>query len=185
MFAYCNNSPVILADKHGSDACIVINDDSAAGFGHVGFLVDDEEGNWWHFYWGPKYVIISIFAISVEPISWLEKYEGDITLDSINASGQYSGTYDRMIYLEGDFSDCMDSINSIDGAYNLLSKNCSQVSLLILSAADSDYQDQITYAAQEFIRPDHAFDYLENVCITPTSSNAGKGGYINTVHMFH
>ena len=109
MFAYCGNNPVIYGDDEGTDAVIVIDNNAAAGAGHIGFLVQDEEGNWFHFYWGPygdggtTYCAITVSC--VYPETWCKAYEGELSLSAINASGQYSGTYDEMIYLEGDFSE--------------------------------------------------------------------------------
>ena len=168
MYTYCLNNPIIHADSCGTDACIVIDDDGAIGFGHIGFLVEDDEGQWWHFYWGPQNGLIPIIGIDVQNASWCVEYDGEISLEAINESGQYGETYDRMIYLLGNFSDCIDVAKSLDSKYNLYNNNCSHVSLGTLSKANTPYKDQLDHAATFCIIPKCAFRYLENTCKTIT-----------------
>lgn len=144
MFAYCLNCPVIYGDDTGHDAYILIDDQAAGTAGHIGIIVQDEEGNWWHFYWGPKNLFFGICSISgknVPLLTWCRRIElGEaITLDAINESGQYGGEYDDMLYLEGDFSGVISTAQALDGEYNLYTRNCAQISLALLMIEDSSY----------------------------------------------
>ena len=182
MCAYCHNNPIIFADTHGTDACVVIDDQQALWCGHIGFFVQDDEGEWWHFYWGPQNGIIPVIGIDVEDASWFVEYEGEISLDAINSSGQYWKTYDRMIYLEGDFSDCIDYANNLDADYNLYNNNCSQVSLDILSKADTPYKDRLQCASTFYVIPKCAFSYLMDTCKTTTRRGGGSKNMFSVIY---
>ena len=176
MFAYCLNNPVVFADTHGTDACVVIDNDQAWGFGHICFFAQDDEGTWWHFYWGPEDPYLPIIGINVEPVTWLKEYEGDISLEAINASGQYSRTYHRMIYLFGDFSDCIEQATNLDSQYNLYFENCSQVSLSILASANTPHKNRLESAAKKTI-PKRAFKFIEESCVSPAyNGSTGVSG---------
>ena len=166
MFVYCLNRLTILADSEGTDAIIVIDNDAAVGAGHIGFLVQDEDGNWIHFYWGPKGKVGTIFCVfvGVYPETWNHVYEGELTLDAINASGQYSGSYDDMIYLEGDFTESAEKTKKTsfwtNGLYDLTTNNCSQVSLDILSKSDTPYKWKLKDASFGMV-PKRVFNRLK------------------------
>ena len=161
----CLNNPVIHKDSYGTDAVVVLDEDFP---GHIGVLVQDTEGNWWHFYWGADAskswginYIICAFAITVKPTSWCDEFLGDASsLEEINNSGQYSGTYERMVYLEGDFSECLDFFKNPIGPYHLYANNCSQVSLRTLSFADTSYSEILWEASLEFL-PETAMSRIE------------------------
>ena len=148
MFAYCLNNPVILGDFDGYDAVVLYKE---SGVGHIGFLVQDENGDWWHFYWGADgalMVVLSVLACDVPEKSWCIEYSGDpSSLDEINKSGQYAGTYVNSHYLYGDFSAVLDLIENLSGDYNLYRNNCGQVSMRLLASADTTYQDILTHAS--------------------------------------
>ena len=187
MFVYFLNNPVIYEDSRGEDACLVIDDEGALDNGHIGFLVEDDEGNWWHFYWGPKYPILSVIPVDWIPACWFVKYEGDITLDEINTAGQYGATYDRMIYLSGDFSDCVDITKEYtDGGtkYNLYTNNCSQLSLSTLSQAPTKYQ-KLLQKGSKYLIPKNAYGYMEKNYryVYPSGGGGGKNQF--TINMLY
>ena len=150
MFAYCNNRPVISADYGGYDAVILIDAEQVT---HIGIMVQDENGAWWHFYWGAGDGASSGSAAAifgdVAPKKWCVPYVGEISINSINESKQYDD-YEDMCYLSGDFSSCIDEINNLNEMYNLYSNNCSQVSLRILSEADTGHQNMLKDASNIF-----------------------------------
>ena len=164
MFAYCLNNPVKYGDHRGTDAVVLYDEDNA---GHIGIMVQDEDGTWWHFYWGPKSgkgfgfrVFISFFFVNVESESWCVEFSGDASsLDSINAANQYAGDYEALHYFDGDFCDAVDSMNNISEKYNLQGNNCSQVSLRILATANKHYYDLFIEAAR-YTRPRKASEYI-------------------------
>ena len=53
MFAYCVNSPVVLGDYEGTDAILIIDEDAVHGNGHVCFMVQNNEGAWNYYSFGP------------------------------------------------------------------------------------------------------------------------------------
>ena len=161
MFAYCNNSPIIHADYTGYDAVVLTCDGIS---GHMGIMVQDEDGVWWHFYWGASDGGSSSYSVSslwgCEVTTWCKEYVGVVSLDSINASEQYDDEYSRMLYLYGDFSSCINEMQNPSGEYNLFNNNCAQKSLRILASADTIYQDALELAADKW-RPSRAHDILK------------------------
>ena len=164
MFAYCNNNPVIYIVSNGCDAIILYDKDA---LGHIGIMLQDSDGKWYHFYWGTRGGITGLldrvqcaFLVSVPQYSWCVEYcEETTSLQSINASNQYSGEYEEMHYLDGDFSECVDDIMSPDGEYNLYTNNCSQVSLGILATADTEYKTMLSQASK-YVIPMNANSYI-------------------------
>lgn len=54
MFAYCLNNPANYLDANGFDAIWIQEGNSAREFGHSGLMVQDEDGEWFYFFWGPS-----------------------------------------------------------------------------------------------------------------------------------
>ena len=166
MFAYCNNKSVVYADYDGCDAVVLLDENN---LGHIGIMAQDDEGDWWHFYWGTRGGIegsvnrvLCFIDISVEPYSWCVEYDGDPgSLDSINSTNQYGYQYDTLHYFDGDFTGIIDEMKSPSGRYNLYSNNCSQVSLAILSHADTVY-DSLFASASSLVFPKKANRYIKN-----------------------
>ena len=184
-FAYCNNNSVNLIDLTGTDAIVLVDTDS---LGHIGALVEDINGNWWHFYWGAcnssssssSSSIFAIFGIPVQPCTSCEIYSGSMDISSINESGGYSG-YDDKVCLYGDFSSCILSLQNPTGYYHLYNNNCSQVTLRTLSSADTIYADILQEASKETY-PTSAFHKLtDNLPVyQPPEINTGLGFQQNT-----
>ncbi|MDD3400151.1 MAG: RHS repeat-associated core domain-containing protein [Eubacteriales bacterium] len=187
-YAYCLNNPINMSDPSGLDA-IVLYDSS--GLGHIGILIQDDNGTWWHFYWGAGSSsssssgrITCIFG-DVEAKTWCLKYEctGIPTIADINDAAQYSGSYDKMKYLYGDYSICVSIAQNPTGEYNLYTNNCSQYSLSILASADTGYSDQLSDAS-DCMLPSKAFSCLVNATMGCSSQAPGGGsrlgGYIVT-----
>ena len=160
MYAYCLNRPIIFGDFTGEDAVLLLDKSKQS---HIGIMAQDESGTWWHFYWGPKttgYGILSgILWCDVPRYTWYKKYTGEITLDAINASGQYDD-YEDMLYFSGDFSLSAKTMKEPQGSYNLLSNNCAQVSLRLLAIADTDYSEVFHVASQGWF-PSAMFYYVK------------------------
>ena len=161
MFAYCLNNPVCFGDFSGQDAVILYDEDFV---GHIGALIQDEDGNWWHFYWGPlgkTAQFLCAFGILVTVETWCVAYTGDPTsLEAINASGQYL-EYEEMHYLDGDFSDVVDEFQNKSESYHLYLNNCSEVTLRTLAKADTSYKD-LLFVASKFIIPGNANRFIRN-----------------------
>ena len=164
MFAYCLNNPVLFSDANGFDAIVLYDQDT---LGHIGVMVQDSDGKWWHFYWGTAGGkegipdrILCFFFVSVRSYTWCVEYKGrSIKINDINAANQYSGQYEEAHYLKGDFSECVDMLKNPQGDYNLYTQNCSQVSLGILASADSDYKEMLQKAST-FMLPAISNQYI-------------------------
>ena len=165
MFSYCNNIPISSKDPTGYDAIILCD---SGLLGHVGAMVQDEDGVWWHFYWGTaggfegsSARIGCILGFDVTPYTWCIEYGGNVTdLRDINAAKQYGYEYDDMYRMAGDFSICVDSMKYIDEKYNLYSNNCSQVTLSILSQAETPYKSTLKNAST-YMHPYSVNKYLK------------------------
>jgi len=151
-FVYCNNRPIISADYNGYDAIILLNED---GITHLGIMVQDESGTWWHFYWGASSFSSALFG-DAPAQKKCNEYTGELTVDAINAAGLYEKDYEYLYYLTGDFSSCVSKMEDISENYNLLTNNCSQVSLRILAEADTEYKNTLSNASS-IIFPSRAF----------------------------
>ena len=186
MFAYCLNNPVAYGDYTGCDAILLLDEDNV---GHIGIMVQDSEGKWWHFYWGTDTWwrrTLCAFSISVEPKTWCVEYTGDTSLDAINNSAQYSGDYEKTIYLSGDFSSCVSKMKNPSGKYNLYSANCAQVSLGILATAETSYSYCLSQASKNvlpafaflsvktYIDAERAFDKFNSVVFSVTGAIIGS-----------
>ena len=177
MFVYCNNNPILFYDSTGFDAVILYDKDS---FGHIGIMAQDEQGVWWHFYWGTKGGfsgsfgrLLCVLGFSLDQYTWCIEYsDSTISLNNINETNQYGGEYDAMHYLYGDFTSSVAEMKDPSGDYNLYTNNCSQVSLEILSKSNTSYSE-ILSAGADFILPLSTNSYL--------SSSLGRrysgGGY--------
>ncbi|MBQ9847452.1 MAG: RHS repeat-associated core domain-containing protein, partial [Clostridia bacterium] len=162
MYAYCNNNPVVRFDPSGYDA-IVVTEGGLTG--HMGILVEDENGQWYHFYWGDSmgkssYSIKSCSPSGADADTWCERYDGELTVEAINASGQY-GEYDRMIYICGDYSSCIEEMNNPSGKYNLAFNNCVQKCAEILASAEDTKYDDVFNSAKWYVHPTAAHIYLD------------------------
>ena len=173
LYTYCKNNPIKYIDYNGLDAVIVLDSN---GPGHIGILIENSNGEWGHFYWGAADLSVkgivrcakdSIIGIDVEVNTWFEKYSGDINLDSINNSGQYSGNYEKMIELKGDFSlsyvealNCANTYTYSSRKYNLFENNCSNVSFSILSKSKTEYSEILSVASTKWL-PSRAYKYTK------------------------
>ena len=157
MFLYGLNNPVNTIDSNGTDAVLLCDTDSVS---HVGALIQDANNNWWHFYWGTEGLssrMVCLLGIDVVPFTWCESYTGDISLDGINADNTYSGDYEDMILLIGDFSSSVLLAQNPEGLYNLYSNNCSQKTMTILSSSNTIYSNNLKAEANTLV-PKEAFN---------------------------
>ena len=161
-FAYCYDNPNNYVDKNGADAILLLDD---TFLGHLGALIQDAEGTWWHFYWGANGFWRTIESANpfayVEAYSFCQKYDGEISIEGINKSKQYAYKYDRMVRIVGDFSKAVDFakdwVENTKQLYNLYFDNCTKVTLGVLGEADTVYKKDLLKAASEHILPYTAF----------------------------
>ena len=141
LFAYCGNNFINSCDPQGQDAIWLQDLDLVYPFGHTGLLLQDKDGVWWHFYWGNNrdgkkgkkgngnILMLYVGALNIESInSFYYKY--------------YGNTYERMIYLNGDFSKSVDYAKKLsNNTYNLIFNNCMQVSADVLRRGNFTYNN--------------------------------------------
>ena len=172
IFAYCQNNPVNRIDSDGYDAIWIHESNSAAGFGHSGLLVEDEEsGQWYYFYWGPADETPSLEVVAgVENGSYVQEIttngvdlrDIDVLREILAAAGGKAGDRANAItdiyYFEGDYTATLvaigDMVNSGE-EYNLLTNNCVQKTITALSASDSRF-DMVAYGTENYLIPNRA-----------------------------
>ena len=151
MFAYCRNNPANYYDNNGEDAIWIHEDDSAVGFGHSGLMVQDGEGNWWYFYWGPlnPNANFALMCLNTPEICVFKEVNtdnlnmrdtGDVkqALDQYpneTRVGEQADDITSTTYYEGDYTSTyqyLSKLHEVSGKsnllnYSLLFNNCSQV----------------------------------------------------------
>ncbi len=174
IFTYCKNNPPKHADYAGKDAIVLCD---TFGCSHIGVLVQDANGDWWHFYWGAGGQSSSwcLLPIDVPVNTWCVEYSGSPDLDGINNAKQYSGDYEYYVYISGDFSSSAEIFKNPSGKYNLYSNNCSQFSFRALATADTEYRE-ILITSSKKILPKSAFETFESEFYSHGSGGGGRGG---------
>ena len=162
-FAYCLNNPITFGDPNGTNAIILFKEkrpEEKADVAHLGIMVQDEDGQWYHYFWGSpnkNFFIKSIFS-PITAYTVVTEYNGATTLEAINNSGVYWYEYSDMVYLYGDFSGAVDDLKE-GGEYSAVFNNCAQRSLGILAEQDTIYQETLQNAATE-VFPETAFQSI-------------------------
>ena len=167
-YAYCLGNPVGMVDDNGNDSVILVDDE---GVGHIGALVQDKNGNWWHFYWGTekkKHPLVALL-MPVKAKTYCTRYKGTIELSEINNSSNYlgesyKGKYTNLYYIVGDFSESFELMkNPTSSTYHLLENNCAQVTLGYLSKSKTTYSTALSAASKNTI-PIIAFQDAKDKC---------------------
>ena len=153
-FAYCLGNPGKYIDSNGLDA-ITITDPNAAGkFGHTSLLIQDADGNWYYFYYGPQiellpFALYSVPYIEVTAVDTEDCIDenGRLNLSVLLSSNKFHPNrpnedaalqYMESIYLVGDYSaSYYEAVRIRDKEffipYTLLDRNCAKVSLMVLN----------------------------------------------------
>ncbi len=129
LFLYCANSCINKLDPTGGDAIWLQDTDGVYTAGHTGLLLQDDDGTWYHVYWGNNRNGKKGKSGAGKTIL---KYSGKLNLKNISDfyKKNYGGTYEKMIYFEGDFSESIEYIYFLmkNTSYNLAFNNCMQTS---------------------------------------------------------
>jgi len=148
MFAYCLNNPVNCIDSDGYDAIWLQEEGNAKTMGHTGLLVEDDDGKWYLFYWGPKSdknaiknpfeTELDVRLIELSNVDYDVK-KGKFILTAADESNQkFVNTRCEKttgaVYLKGDYTNTYEYLDTMTKnaenenlKYSLLQSNCVQV----------------------------------------------------------
>ena len=179
MFSYCLNNPVNCKDGFGNDAIWIQEAGSAAGFGHSGLVSQDDAGDWWYFFWGPKnesFTAEHITGTASAPVFIKLNVEGcDLTttegvVNAINQTFESDDPKNRASkitssrYFVGDYTKTTIKAGIIAAGtkdYKLLSYNCVQNTLAAFLESDSRF-GLVTYGDYRDIIPNEVYS---KVCL--------------------
>lgn len=158
LYAYCFNRVISFADSNGNDAYWITDDQAAHQAGHTSLLLEDADGNWFYYYWGPdagENPLGGDAYIKFDPITLTFDENGDLDLRALNetlihnygADAPAASHYDNALLFEGDFTksipvaqDLVQRESQHNGVeYRLFGDNCMQTSAAILSASLNAY----------------------------------------------
>ena len=171
IFAYCNNNTVNYCDKNGFDAIWIQESKSAKENGHSGLMVQDEEGNWFFFYWGPtdetpdKDLIFGAkngSYIQEIPTNGADLHDIEVLRSTLAAAGGKAGNRANAItdiyYFEGDYTATLDAVENMvnmNEEYNLITNNCVQKTIDAFSASDSRFS-MVAFGSGNYLIPNLA-----------------------------
>ena len=160
LYTYCRNETTNYEDQDGYDAVWVTD---MSGLSHTSLLLEDHKNNWQYFYWGSGMIPMPIWVpnfflerINVRGI--INKNKKTLTLSRLNnllgkLSGKkkYNGTYDRYIYIKGNFYNSIKVfqkmksswINKYLPTYNVFSVNCVWMCLELLRQGNISWAKKI------------------------------------------
>lgn len=156
LYAYCGNRIITKADADGTDAYWLTDTGNVGGLGHTSLLLEDNDGVWYYFYWGPEAGTIplrtqaKVMTIRV-PVTFQQN--GMLDLDELNRTlnknggAIYGRTYNMATRYTGDYSKSVnyakllrktyeDSLLSGLPAYGVLFSNCMQASAAVMQASN-------------------------------------------------
>ena len=155
MYSYSLGNPINMVDTCGKDAIWIQESGSAGGMGHSGLMVQDSEGKWQYFYWGPNSEKVDPkLIVGVKHGAYIEEidtYDADMTDTDVvkavlkQASGNAKDRADKVtqtFYFEGDYTATYIKAKAIvDGTdqYKLVSNNCVQKTIESFSASDKRF----------------------------------------------
>ena len=157
MFAYCNNAAPNTADNNGNDAIWIQEMHSAKGYGHSGLMVQDENGDWYYFYWGPQEEEYSfgMLLLGVDRRIVVEKIDtkgydlrGSKGVRSAIADSDNTFVKNRAkkvtttYYFSGDYTETLNTIQewlSEEDHYQLLTDNCVQRCITAMGKSNSSF----------------------------------------------
>lgn len=166
VYAYCTNSVPTHADTEGTDAYWLTDSGNVGGAGHTSLLLEDDDGVWYYFYWGPEEYGIPAWTqakviLKNVPVSF--DNDGMLNLKALNDTlneGEfplYARRYDKATLFTGDYSKSVDHAESLRAtyedslfeyfpAYNVLITNCMQASASVMQASNPIYQHPVKWS---------------------------------------
>lgn len=148
-----------MLDDDGTDAIWIQERGSAGGAGHSGLMVQDYDGQWWYFYWGPvdeTFRFAMFFGVPAGgfcvPINVTGELKTvgdvqnaiDLTFpDNDTKNGRYNRSIQitDIIYFTGDYTATFEvakmyAENEKKASYNLLFYNCVELTLSAFFASN-------------------------------------------------
>ena len=161
MFAYCLNNPSNYIDKDGRDAIWIQEPESACSFGHSGLVVQDKNGIWYYFFWGPESEDLDLGLITgttaacyVVPLDTegldmtnINDVRSAIRQHPETAVSERADLIGDIEYIEGDFTNSLKYLQNYQRSgkeYNLIYRNCYEVTIRALSESDASYAQYMT-----------------------------------------
>jgi RHS repeat-associated protein len=193
MFAYCNNNPANKEDSYGEDAIWIQEGNSAGGFGHSGLLVQDSNGKWFYFYWGPikekekniPFLILGVqngaYLIPCDRIKGDLHYTANVVETVLGAFVEYNTNHKKekkenraflitsTYYFSGDYTATYNyckKISSERNLYRLLNYNCFQITWNAMAESNKAFTKK-----HYFIPNNHMIEifYLSDRFVQPYS----------------
>lgn len=157
LYAYCRNVPIHTKDSFGTDLIVITASEGAYIFGHTSVLIQDENDDWYYYYFGPNaeagYLGLALgntvdAGIIYDKIPLQNTDTSDASFfseltvltnklhDDANLGRQ---TYDRAIYLKGDYTPSHKAAlkqkeQASSQKYNLYRNNCVINSMKMMEA---------------------------------------------------
>ena len=149
-----------MLDAIGTDAIWIQERESAAGFGHSGMMVQDSNGDWYYFFWGPQTESFSKEVVTgAQLVCVVEIIDTDgQDLSDINSvmrvlqnmgerapiASARASKITAVYYFEGDYTKSYEKICSYETSneiYQLLTNNCVQKTLEAFMESDKCFWD--------------------------------------------
>ena len=193
MFAYCLCNPVNYYDSKGTDAIWIQEGNSAESMGHSGLLVQDGDGNWWYFYWGPAnpnanfmgmcfytdeicvFVDLNVNGADIQNITDVRAALQNCPNSSDARVGEQADDITGILYLKGDYTNTYRYLSTLSNPetldnpmvqYSLLLNNCSQQTVRALSASNG------AFLSVDSLIPNYA--YIQAKVINNKQNNSSK-----------
>ena len=183
-----------MLDSGGKDAIWIQERESAKGEGHSGLMVQDENGNWFYFYWGPydENAPIEDLIKGVPHGSYFDPintYDSNLTstsgvinvlkcAENVNTSASSrADNITETYYFVGDYSATCNQARNYSNSteeYNLITNNCAQKTINAFFASDSRFS-QVSYGLLNYCIPNHA---ARKVAMLPSKQGKTPWGLI-------
>ncbi len=146
-----------MLDASGHDAIWIQEANSACGEGHSGLMVQDADGQWYYFFWGPQKEgfqlgILFVGVPSRFVLKEINTYGHDLTKTNevriavTNSSDPFIRDRDKKItatyYFKGDYTatyNWLKEKEKEENLYQLLTDNCVQVVISAMQQSDSHF----------------------------------------------
>ena len=152
-----------MIDDDGDDAYWLTDSGNVLTMGHTSLLLQNNDGAWYYFYWGPEPDTIPVRTqarVQLVKVNAEFDNKGMLNLDSLNDSIKeiYKRGYNKATLYRGDYSRSVsyaqlliqtyENQNSVFDdvpAYGAIMSNCMQASAMVMQASNPIYENPIAY----------------------------------------